>query len=779
HDSGKYTCIAENQVGTVSATTTLSVQDVADAGQREKPKEIHRDLSSIRVDLDNVTALVSSPSVYLHWKVLSPSQHIDGYSIYYRSLLPASTDWTEKKFAKPTQHNAIISMLKRGYKYEFKVQPYAGKFYGHGSNVKHLRIPEEVPSAPPQSVTMVIAESQNGTVVISWEPPPHAAHNGIIKGYQVWCMSNKTQHRSDWMVNGGTHSLEIPALISGIEYWVQVAAINGAGVGVQSNPKYIFIEISESCRVHMIYRRKRFSFFSFFFNHFSTGHDILITYVNLPSSLLLSPTSEPITDITTLQHSMALEQVLEVVRQPAFIASIGVVIWVVLMILTICVYQQRTKRYFIFLGLYGFASEDIVIKHRMSLTELPWNSSTWKNTTPSTNFSGSSQFLWAESKENPSFRKSTLSFEKTTHCSRDHSVPIVPDSSIFGTLYVDLSELHPVNSLPISPSSQASEQRGSMPSPRRAASQATLSAAGICACELRQSCSEGNKRKEKQLHSPQTKPYLIGTSKMTYWSWNLYGGSKKKKNLTQNPWPMVTSPEISPPEVHSQAIVPVPHRWNEKDSVKPLTPSTLKRKGSSKSTKLTTDVEPLQSDRSAPKTPSPPLEDKASYLTLSYSRLSTASFSLSTNEEGEELTPEEVARYLELSEEEEETQRQLISSVSSIPRPFSPPHTYGYICGPLPSDLDTDLAEEEDDLEIEAAYQSSRRVFRRYCHTPTSSIRSLVNGWGSVSEDNFTSARCSMISSSDGSFLMDANFAQALAVAVDSFCFGLAQSEED
>uniref|UniRef100_A0A8D0G6T5 Uncharacterized protein n=1 Tax=Sphenodon punctatus TaxID=8508 RepID=A0A8D0G6T5_SPHPU len=54
---------------------------------------------------------------------------------------------------------------------------------------------------------------------------------------------------------------------------------------------------------------------------------------------------------------------------------------------------------------------------------------------------------------------------------------------------------------------------------------------------------------------------------------------------------------------------------------------------------------------------------------------------------------------------------------------------------------------------------------------------SLLNGWGSVSEDNATSTRCSLVSSSDGSFLMDANFAQALAVAVDSFCFGLAQGE--
>uniref|UniRef100_A0A8B9G9T4 Uncharacterized protein n=1 Tax=Amazona collaria TaxID=241587 RepID=A0A8B9G9T4_9PSIT len=54
-----------------------------------------------------------------------------------------------------------------------------------------------------------------------------------------------------------------------------------------------------------------------------------------------------------------------------------------------------------------------------------------------------------------------------------------------------------------------------------------------------------------------------------------------------------------------------------------------------------------------------------------------------------------------------------------------------------------------------------------------SPVGSLLNGWGSVSEDNFTSARCSLVSSCDGSFLLDASFARALAVAVDGLCFGL------
>uniref|UniRef100_A0A8C4YQB9 Uncharacterized protein n=1 Tax=Gopherus evgoodei TaxID=1825980 RepID=A0A8C4YQB9_9SAUR len=113
---------------------------------------------------------------------------------------------------------------------------------------------------------------------------------------------------------------------------------------------------------------------------------------------------------------------------------------------------------------------------------------------------------------------------------------------------------------------------------------------------------------------------------------------------------------------------------------------------------------------------------------------------------------------------------------------FSPPHTYGYICGPLLSELGAGPAPKEDnDPDAEGGGCQSMPFLRRYCRTPSSSSLggSLLNGWGSVSEENFTSTRCSLVSSSDGSFLVDANFAQALAVAVDSFCFGLSPSEAE
>lgn len=96
----------------------------------------------------------------------------------------------------------------------------------------------------------------------------------------------------------------------------------------------------------------------------------------------------------------------------------------------------------------------------------------------------------------------------------------------------------------------------------------------------------------------------------------------------------------------------------------------------------------------------------------------------------------------------------------TTPRSFSPLHTYGYIYGPPASELGEEDEEDEEEEEERPVMQGSPGG-------------SLLNGWGSVSEDNFASARCSLVSSCDGSFLLDASFARALAVAVDGLGFGL------
>lgn len=98
----------------------------------------------------------------------------------------------------------------------------------------------------------------------------------------------------------------------------------------------------------------------------------------------------------------------------------------------------------------------------------------------------------------------------------------------------------------------------------------------------------------------------------------------------------------------------------------------------------------------------------------------------------------------------------------SLLRPFSPTPTYGYICRP---------SEQEDvDDEQESQAAGLQRTAPR--STPSSCCSdlegSLWNGWGSMSEGNTTSARTSIISSSDGSFMSDVNYARIMAMTAES-----------
>lgn len=155
--------------------------------------------------------------------------YLDGFEVLYRSLLPASSDWAAKKVTLPS-FQTQVGPLKRGYKYEFKVRPYGSNLYGRESNTRHLRVPETgntrlfvsflllwnnlvcfteleytskprlkdnnnnntkldalytVPSASPLTVSITVSHEQNNTIHLSWDPPPHDTHNGIIQGYKV------------------------------------------------------------------------------------------------------------------------------------------------------------------------------------------------------------------------------------------------------------------------------------------------------------------------------------------------------------------------------------------------------------------------------------------------------------------------------------------------------------------------------------------------------------------------------------------------------------------
>ena len=157
--------------------------------------------------------------------------------------------------------------------------------------------------------------------------------------------------------------------------------------------------------------------------------------------------------------------------------------------------------------------------------------------------------------------------------------------------------------------------------------------------------------------------------------------------------------------------------------------------------------------------------------------------------------------------------RQHTSSPPSPPRPLSPTHTYGYITSPPGLDPDNQEEEEEEEEEEGGELETDPEMTQAHYHqnlqahplprqhppprrlplrgleqTPASSVGdldssvtgSMINGWGSASEeDNGSSGRSSAVSSSDGSFFTDADFAPAAGLAGEYGALRCARLPED
>ncbi|KTG33771.1 hypothetical protein cypCar_00035938, partial [Cyprinus carpio] len=236
--------------------------------------------------------------VYL-FLVEQQSQYIQGYKVMYRPSPEGTQQWVEwAMFEVRTlgENSAVVTQLKKGVTYEFKVRPFFNEFQGTDSDIKVARTLEEAPSAAPRGVTVTGSGDNSTTILVSWQPPPEEEQNGVVQEYKIWCLGNESRYHINRTVDGSTHSVLIPGLLSGVTYRVEVAASTGAGPGVKSEA----------------------------------------TSFRLDSSGRVLP--PPVDDDTFSQ------QISDVVRQPAFIAGIGAACWIILMVFSIWLYRHRKKR---------------------------------------------------------------------------------------------------------------------------------------------------------------------------------------------------------------------------------------------------------------------------------------------------------------------------------------------------------------------------------------------------------------------------------------------------
>eukprot|EP00062_Callorhinchus_milii_P011230 gi/632956968/ref/XP_007894225.1/ PREDICTED: roundabout homolog 4-like [Callorhinchus milii] len=380
----------------------------------------------------------------------------------------------------------------------------------------------------------------------------------------------------------------------------------------------------------------------------------------------------------------------------------------------------------------------------MRLKDTPWLANNWNSSSFCKNFSPTvTQPLWL-SNDQRSLDTESLEEEKKPQSPGDQGVRIVPDSGMYGTFYVDFGGKDMRQfSVPAGPSLN--------------------------------NCVPLNNAKALDTETPTLpwKPAFPPQPHLESWD------KKRVKGTGRSMMKTFCSPKLPPRAVGLQLVdvlPPAPPRPREEQE-----PRAERMMEGSNRPKNLPEKSPEVRRRDGLWSARGDGETSARY-----SRLSSVSVSVSGGDENESvLTWERALRSLELAREESHPRH--FTDTLTLRRPSSRPLTYGYICGPTLSDLEADFAaaedEEEDDEDNEMARGRPRLLLRGLCRAPGSSesggsseAGSLANGWGSEYEDPGTSARCSLVSS-DASFLMDANFAQALAVAVDSFCFGLRKTE--
>nr|XP_045001817.1 roundabout homolog 4 isoform X1 [Jaculus jaculus] len=726
-DSGIYMCVATNNAGQrESRAARVSVQESRD----------HKELLAVNIHLENVTllnpepvkGLKHGPAVWLSWKVSGPAAPAESYTALFRAQRVPGTQgapWSEVLLAG--WQNAELEGLSWGQDYEFKVRASSGRAQGPDSNVLLLRLPEQVPSAPPQEVTL---KPGNSSVLVSWAPPPTENHNGIIRGYQVlpvWSLGNTSLPLTNWTVVGEQTQLEITTRMPG-SYCVQVAAVTGAGAGEPSSPVCLFLEqaMERSARDPM-------------------------------------------------EHaSWTLEWLRATMRRPEVIASGAILLWLMMMGIAVCIYRRHQAGVHLGPGLYRYTSEDAILKHRMDHSDSPWLANTWRSTSGSRDLSSSSSLssrLGVDPRDPLDCRRSLISWDP-----RSPGVPLLPDTSTFyGSLIAELPSTPPARPSPQTLTARRLPPQLASTSSLWPSSDSLCSRRGLSSPRLSLAPAEAWKAKKKQeLHQANSSPLLRGSHPLELWAWEF--GNRASKNISQSPG---AAPHAL---VAWRALGPQLQRNSSELATRPLPPTPLSLRGSPTQSQQAQCVVEPQAPSSDPQpgsslhnlNPARPPSPQASSLSgpsPASSRLSSSSLSSLEEDQDSVLTPEEVALCLELSEGEE-TPR---NSISPMPRAPSPPTTYGYISIPTASGLaDMGRAGGRVGSEVSGLLSPPRP-----CPTPTPSEGSLANGWGSASEDNAPSARASLVSSSDGSFLADTHFARALAVAVDSFGFGLEPKEAD
>ncbi|XP_073691911.1 neogenin-like [Garra rufa] len=174
----------------------------------------------------NLLAVVTSPStVSLSWDMpLIGNGEIQNYKIYY---MEKGMDSEQDLDVNTLSHT--MTGLKKFTEYSFRVVAYNKHGPGVSTEDISVRTYSDVPSAPPQNMTVEVLNSKS--IMVRWQPPPADAQNGEITGYKIRYRKGTRKSEAAEITSGSQLYQLIDGLQRGTEYMLRVSAITVNGTG--------------------------------------------------------------------------------------------------------------------------------------------------------------------------------------------------------------------------------------------------------------------------------------------------------------------------------------------------------------------------------------------------------------------------------------------------------------------------------------------------------------------------------------------------------------------
>ncbi|GAB5582647.1 protein sidekick-1 isoform X1 [Prionailurus iriomotensis] len=195
------------------------------------------DSRTARLEVMNLLAGLNSS--HSHAVTLSWVRPFDGNSpvLYYIVELSENTQGPDVQNSPwkvhlsnvgPEMTGVTVRGLTPARTYQFRVC--AVNQVGKGQ----LVLPEEPPSAPPKNI--VASGRTNQSIMVQWQPPPETEHNGVLRGYilRYRLAGLPGEHQQRNITSPEVNYCLVTELIIWTQYEIQVAAYNGAGLGVFS-----------------------------------------------------------------------------------------------------------------------------------------------------------------------------------------------------------------------------------------------------------------------------------------------------------------------------------------------------------------------------------------------------------------------------------------------------------------------------------------------------------------------------------------------------------------